>query len=236
MAEDVSDTPFFFMLGHMGGIQHRINFDRLSREEAPQRVERRIGVGNRPILLPLMPAATSDGLDLHHEIAGIRQAHDQTARLTRLDLNGPRSMALWGVWLSRSWSKLGIALHLQQLRHVLVVDEDVGEQAAVKIAAVRDDPDRPVLEEAGQPLRGVEPTCLGQFWRVDAPNPNPLRPIPNRVPDNRLDLPGFQQIAGAARGAQGSVGEGPPQGEMRSTTPPAQFAVRTTPFLDVMAM
>ncbi len=73
-----------------GGIcrtERRVYLDRLSRKEGQQMGERRIGVGNRPILLPLMPAAASDGLDLHHEIAGIRQAHDQTARLARLDLN-----------------------------------------------------------------------------------------------------------------------------------------------------
>ncbi len=68
-------------------MQRRIDLKRLSRKESPQIGERRIGVGNRPILLALMPAATGDGLDLSHALGGIGKKHYEPSCVTWLDLN-----------------------------------------------------------------------------------------------------------------------------------------------------
>lgn len=59
----------------------------LSGKEGQQVGDSPISVGNRPILLPRMPPATSDGLDLHHALGGIRQEHNESSRFPWPDLN-----------------------------------------------------------------------------------------------------------------------------------------------------
>lgn len=58
------------------------------RKVGQQVGESSIGVGNRPILLLLVLAATDDGLDLRHALGGIRKEHDEPSRFPRLDLDG----------------------------------------------------------------------------------------------------------------------------------------------------
>jgi len=72
------------------GTKRRVHLDRLSGKEGQQLGDGVIGVGNRPILLLVMPAATDDGLDLRHALGGIGNEHDEPSRLPWPDLNRAR--------------------------------------------------------------------------------------------------------------------------------------------------
>jgi hypothetical protein len=63
--------------------KRRIDLDWLSGKQGPHVGECRIGVGNRPKLLALMPPTTDNGLDLRHTLWRIGHEYDQPSLLPR---------------------------------------------------------------------------------------------------------------------------------------------------------
>jgi hypothetical protein len=72
------------------GTKRRLHRDRLPGEEGQQMIDDAIGVGNRPVLLLGIPAATADGFDLRHPFGVIGDYDDEPALIPRFDADRAR--------------------------------------------------------------------------------------------------------------------------------------------------
>jgi hypothetical protein len=110
--------------------------------------------------------------------------------------------------------RFGESFTPQNLRHVLPVHKDIGDEAVVDITTARDDTDGSATEQCLQPLFGCQAVRLAQFRRVDAAEPDALLSDADRISIDgghlqRAEQPRVSSQLSAQRGDRGLFLLGP---------------------------
>lgn len=124
----------------------------------------------------------------------------------------------------------------EHLRHILSIDEDIGDEAIVDISSTRDDADKSTAKPLFQPQPGGLSAWLVQFRRVDASESDAFGPITKRVTINHADLQTVDRALDATEWCEGLPTEQRSETSATGSAQPFGPLVRVESFLTVKSM